>query len=58
MPVTVTKQKSGLYKVETPNQVHSYGSTKANAEKQRRLLNWLDHDPSARKKLRESYKKK
>lgn len=42
MPVKITKVKSG-YKVSTPNGVHAKHTTLANAKKQERLLNAVDH---------------
>jgi hypothetical protein len=43
MPVSVTKNPNGSYKVETPNGVHARGTSKENAEAQARLLNAVDH---------------
>lgn len=42
MPTKVQKI-DGKYRVSTPNQVHAYGTSKAKAERQKRLLNAIDH---------------
>ncbi len=42
MPAKITKVRGG-YKVSTPNGVHAKKTTKAKAEKQKRLLNAVDH---------------
>lgn len=42
MPVTIKKIKGG-YRVSTPNGVHAKKTTKKNAEKQKRLLNAVEH---------------
>lgn len=42
MPVKITKTKGG-YSVRTPNAVHAKKTTKAKAEKQKRLLNAVEH---------------
>jgi len=43
MPAKVTKNKSGGYRVATPNGVHAKSTTKAKAKAQQRLLNAIDH---------------
>jgi hypothetical protein len=43
MPVTISKTKSGKYRVSTPHGVKSRHTTKANADAQKRLLNAVDH---------------
>ena len=43
MPAKITKTKGGKYKVSTPNATHAKGTTKAKAQKQKRLLNAVDH---------------
>lgn len=42
MPVSVRKI-DGKYSVSTPSQVHAFGTSKAKAERQKRLLNAIDH---------------
>ena len=42
MPAKITKVKGG-YQVKTSNAVHAKKTTKAKAEKQKRLLNAIDH---------------
>lgn len=42
MPVSIEKTDDG-YRVSTPTQVHAKGTTKEKAERQRRLLNAIDH---------------
>lgn len=44
MPVKLTRDvKHGCYRVSTPNGVKAKCTTKAKAEKQKRLLNAVDH---------------
>ncbi len=43
MPVTVTKLKSGKYRVKTPNQVHAKATSKKKALGQERILNMVEH---------------
>ena len=43
MPVKLTKLKSGKIRVRTPGGIKSKGSTLANAKKQERLLNAVEH---------------
>lgn len=43
MPVKVTKNSKGGYTVSTPNGVHAKNSSRANAMKQRNLLNAVEH---------------
>lgn len=43
MPVKTQRLKSGKVRVSTPGGVKSKGSTPANAAKQKRLLNAIDH---------------
>lgn len=43
MPVKLRKLKSGKVRVSTPNGVKSKGSTPANAKRQKRLLNAVEH---------------
>lgn len=43
MPVKISKTSGGKFRVSTPNGVKAKHTTKANAEKQRRLLNAVDH---------------
>lgn len=42
MPAKITKVKGG-FRVSTPNGVHAKKTTAANAKKQARLLNAIDH---------------
>lgn len=51
MPAKITKTKSGKFSVKTPGGVKAKGTTKANAMKQARLLNAIDHGwvPSKKK---------
>jgi hypothetical protein len=53
MPVKVKKVKGG-YRVSTPHGVKAKKTTKANAAKQKRLLNAVDHGwrPTRKKKKR------
>jgi hypothetical protein len=46
MPYTVTKLKSGRYRMSGPGGVHAKSSTKANIMKQLRLLRAIEHNPS------------
>ena len=43
MPVKVSKNKDGSYRVKTPNSTHAKSTTKEKAESQARLLNAIDH---------------
>lgn len=43
MPVKITKNKDGSYKVATPNSVHARHTSKRNAERQANLLRGLDN---------------
>jgi hypothetical protein len=43
MPVRLKKLKGGKVRVSTPGGVKSKGSTPANAARQKRLLNAVDH---------------
>lgn len=43
MPVSIKKKGSGCYSVSTPNQTHAKCTSKKNAERQRNLLNAVDH---------------
>jgi hypothetical protein len=43
MPVKISKTSGGKYRVSTPHGTKAKGTTKAKAEKQRRLLNAIDH---------------
>lgn len=43
MPVKLKKLKSGKVQVRTPGGIKSKGSTPANAERQKRLLNAVEH---------------
>lgn len=43
MPVKITKLKSGKVRVSTPGGVKAKATTKAKAEKQKKLLNAIDH---------------
>ena len=60
MPAKIKKNKRGGYTVSTPNGVHAKNTTKQNAEKQKRLLNAIDHGfvPTKNKKKRNGGKKK
>jgi len=44
MPLTITHLKNGKYQVKnnTTGKIHSKGTTKKKADKQVRLLNWID----------------
>lgn len=50
MPAKITKVKGG-FSVKTPNMTHAKHTTMANAKKQQRLLNAIDHGwkPTKRK---------
>ncbi len=43
MPVKISKNKSGSYTVRTPGGVKAKHATKTNAERQKRLLNAVEH---------------
>lgn len=43
MPVTIRKKKGGKYRVSTPGGVKSKGTTKKKAERQKRLINAVEH---------------
>jgi hypothetical protein len=43
MPVKVRKQKSGGYRVSTPGGVKAKHTTKAKAERQKHLLQGVEH---------------
>ena len=43
MPVKIQKNKNGGYKVSTPHGTKAKNTTKANAVKQERLLNAVEH---------------
>lgn len=45
MPYEMHKTKGGGYAVSSPTHVHAKHATKANAKKQMRLLNAIEHDP-------------
>ena len=51
MPVKITKTKTG-YKVSTPGGTKAKGTSKVKAEKQKRLLNAVEHGwkPTGKKK--------
>jgi hypothetical protein len=52
MPVKVTKNKGGTYKVTTPGGTKAKATTKDKAEKQERLLNAVEHsdwEPTGKK---------
>ena len=44
-PVKITKTNKG-YKVSSPSSIYAKGTTKTKAEKQRRLLNAIEHNPN------------
>lgn len=50
MPVRVTSAMGGGYRVSTPGGVKAKHTTKEKAEKQRRLLNAIDHGFVPRRK--------
>lgn len=52
MPVRIRKTKSGKFQVSTPGGVKAKGTTKKKAERQKRLLNAIEHGfkPSKRRK--------
>ena len=54
MPVSISKNKNGTYKVKTPSAVHAKSTTKAKAERQKRLINAVDHGwkPTGKKSKR------
>lgn len=54
MPVKVTK-KGNKFEVRTPGGVKAKGTTKEKAEKQKRLLNAVEHGFQPRKKRVEDY---
>ena len=43
MPATIKKVGKGKFQVKTPNMVHAKGTTLEKAEKQKRLLQAIDH---------------
>lgn len=43
MPAKITRNSDGSYRVSTPNGVHAKHTSEANAKKQQRLLNAVDH---------------
>jgi len=43
MPVKITKTRRGKYRVSTPSGVKARGTTRAKAERQRRLINAVEH---------------
>lgn len=43
MPAQISKNSRGGYTVKTPNGVKAKNTTRANAQKQQRLLNAVDH---------------
>lgn len=43
MPVSIKKNKGGSYRVSTTNGVKAKHTTKTNAERQKRLLNAVEH---------------
>lgn len=43
MPVSISKNKDGGYRVSTPHGVHARNTTKAKAEAQKRLLNAVEY---------------
>jgi hypothetical protein len=43
MPTTITKTKGGKYRVSTPGGTKATSTTKEKAEKQKRLLDAVDH---------------
>ena len=49
MPVRITKT-DGKYRVSTPSGVKAKGTTKKKAEKQKRLLNAIEHGFKPKKK--------
>jgi hypothetical protein len=57
MPAQISKTPSGRYMVRTPNAVHAKGTTLENAQKQKRLLNAIDHGfvPTKKKTTVKSY---
>lgn len=52
MPARKIKNKDGTYRVVTPNGVHAKSTTLANANKQVRLLNGIEHNPEFAKQVR------
>ena len=59
MPVRITKIKSG-YRVSTPGGVKAKHTSLANAKKQERILNAVEHGwkPTGKKKRKTTKKKK
>jgi len=51
MPARKIALPKGGYAVRTPSMTHAKHTSKKNAEKQVRLLNALEHDPSFKMKL-------
>jgi len=43
MPVKINKRKGGCYKVSTPHGTKAKCTTKGKAERQKRLLNAVEH---------------
>jgi hypothetical protein len=48
MPVKITKVKGG-YRVSTPNMVHAKKTSLANAKRQEKILNMVDHGVKLKK---------
>lgn len=45
MPVAIKKNPSGSYRVSTPNGTKAKHTTKVKAQRQKRLLNAIEHNP-------------
>jgi hypothetical protein len=54
MPVKITKNKDGTYKVSTPNMVHAKHTTLEKAKKQGKIINAADagHPIGGKKKVK------
>jgi len=50
MPVKITKVGPNSYRVSTPNMVHAKHTTLANAKKQKKIINMVEHGVKLKKK--------
>ena len=55
MPVKISKNKGGSYRVSTPGGVKAKHTTKAKAKAQERLLNAVEHNPDFKKRVMKQY---
>ena len=57
MPVKISKNANGGYKVATPSAVHAKSTTKSKAISQKRLLMALENNPEFAKRIGKSRSK-